>query len=253
MPAFSRSADFALDKPAGQPCVNLLADHRCSIHDTLRDRGFAGCTVYDCFGAGQHVVQRTFGGRSWQDSPELAAAMFPAYQRMRDLHELLWYLADALGRPETEPVHDALLAAQTRVTALTDLDADALAAVDSEGCRREVDPVLTRASELVRGPSRRPAERRGADLVGRDLSGADLVGANLRGAYLIGANLRGADLRGADVIGADLRGADVHGADLSSTLYLTAFQVNAARGDAATALPPSIGRPGHWRASKHRR
>ena len=125
MPAFSRSADFAIDKPAGQPCVNLLADHRCTIHDTLRDKGFAGCTVYDCFGAGQHVVQQTFGGRSWQDSPEVAAAMFPAYRRMRDLHELLWYLADALGRPETEPVHDALLAAQSRITALTDLDADA--------------------------------------------------------------------------------------------------------------------------------
>ena len=253
MPAFTRSTDFAIDKPAGQPCVNLLADQRCSIHDTLRDKGFAGCTVYDCFGAGQHVVQQTFEGRSWRDSPEVAAAMFPAYRRMRDLHELLWYLADALGRPEAEPVHDAVRAAQARIGALTDLDADALTDVDTEACRRDVDPVLTRASELVRGPSRRPAERRGADLVGRDLAGVDLQGANLRGAYLIGTDLRGADLRGADVIGADLRGADVGGADLSSTLYLTQFQLNAAHGDSATALPPTVERPGHWRRSKHRR
>jgi uncharacterized protein YjbI with pentapeptide repeats len=61
-PAFSASADFAIDKDAGCPCPNLQADFRCAIHDRLRQRGFAGCTVYDCFGAGQKVAQVTFGG-----------------------------------------------------------------------------------------------------------------------------------------------------------------------------------------------
>ena len=30
---FSRSADFAIDKPAGEACPNLSADFRCGIHD----------------------------------------------------------------------------------------------------------------------------------------------------------------------------------------------------------------------------
>ena len=68
-PAFSASADFALDKPAGQPCPNLGADSRCGIHRDLRQRGFPGCTVFDCFGAGQQVAQVTFGGRDWRAGP----------------------------------------------------------------------------------------------------------------------------------------------------------------------------------------
>ena len=32
VPAFARSSDFAVDKPAGTPCVHLAADHRCGIH-----------------------------------------------------------------------------------------------------------------------------------------------------------------------------------------------------------------------------
>ncbi|MRT44737.1 pentapeptide repeat-containing protein, partial [Xylella fastidiosa subsp. multiplex] len=50
---FTASADFAIDKEAGRPCPNLRTDHRCGIHARLRDKGFTGCTVYDCFGAGQ--------------------------------------------------------------------------------------------------------------------------------------------------------------------------------------------------------
>ena len=53
-PAFAASADFAIDKPAGQACPHLAGDFRCGIHDELRPRGFPGCTVYDCFGAGAH-------------------------------------------------------------------------------------------------------------------------------------------------------------------------------------------------------
>ena len=71
-PAFAASADFALDKPAGQPCPNLQQDLRCGIHAELRPRGFPGCTAYDCFGAGQQVSQVTFGGRDWRGAPATA-------------------------------------------------------------------------------------------------------------------------------------------------------------------------------------
>jgi len=45
------------DKPAGRPCPNLGADFGWGIHDSLRKRGFPGCAVFDCFGAGQQVIQ----------------------------------------------------------------------------------------------------------------------------------------------------------------------------------------------------
>src|SRR5919199_3468640 len=104
-PAFARSADFAIDKPAGRPCPHLRTDLRCGIHDRLRPEGFPGCDVFDCFGAGQQVVQVTFGGRSWQGAPDLAAAMFAALPVMRQLHEMLWYLAEVLALPAAAALH----------------------------------------------------------------------------------------------------------------------------------------------------
>jgi len=68
----------------------------------------------------------------------------------------------------------------------------------------------------------------------------------LRGAYLIGADLRGADLRLADVIGVDFRGADIRGADLTESIFLIQSQLDSAKGDARTRLPPSAVRPTHW-------
>ena len=88
-PAFAASADFAIDKAAGQPCPNLRPDFGCGIHDELRPRGFRGCTVYDCFGAGQQVAQVTFGGRDWRGAPHTAGEMFAVFAVMRQLHELL--------------------------------------------------------------------------------------------------------------------------------------------------------------------
>lgn len=115
--------------------------------------------------------------------------------------------------------------------------------------------LLLHTSELVREDARRihvnnPVRKkiggRGADLIGAKLKGADLRYANLRGAYLIAADLRGADLRAADLIGADFRDTDLRGADLTDSIFLTQAQLNAAKGDANTKLPPSLSHPTHW-------
>jgi uncharacterized protein YjbI with pentapeptide repeats len=246
-PAFSASADFAIDKAAGEACPNLQPDFRCGIHDRLRQRGFAGCAVYDCFGAGQKVAQVTFGGRDWRRTPRIAARMFEVFTVMRQLHELLWYLTEALTLRPARPLQEELGRALDETERLTHSGPDALLDLDVAAHRRAVNALLLRASELVRAEARRKAvDHRGADLIGRDLSGADLRAANLRGTYLIGADLRGSDLRMADLTGADLRGADLSGADLSESIFLTQAQLDAAKGDGDTKLPPSLTRPAHW-------
>lgn len=244
---FAASADFAIDKDAGRPCPNLRPDFRCGIHSELRPRGFTGCTVFDCFGAGQKVSQVTFGGQDWRQAPGSARQMFDVFPVMRQLQELLWYLAEALARPAARPVHAELRAALEKTERLTGGSAEELTALDVPSHRGEVNALLLRTSELVRAgvPGRRK-ERRGADLMGARLKGANLRGANLRGAYLIAADLTGADLRTADLIGADLRAADLAGADLTGALFLTQSQLNAAKGDAATELPQTLSRPAHW-------
>ncbi|MER5452909.1 pentapeptide repeat-containing protein [Streptomyces sp. NPDC002764] len=245
---FAASADFALDKPAGTPCPNLRDDHRCGIHARLRQEGFTGCTVYDCFGAGQQVSQITFGGQDWRTGPrERARQMFDVFPVVRQLHELLWYLTEALELPAARPVHADLRRALDQTRELTGLTSDELAGLDVGAHRQEVNVLLLRTSELVRAGVRgRKKDRRGADLMGARLKGADLRGANLRGAYLIAADLTGADLRYADLIGADLRDADLTDADLTGAFFLTQPQLTAARGSAGTRLPGSVTRPAHW-------
>ncbi|MFC0215517.1 pentapeptide repeat-containing protein [Paenibacillus chartarius] len=256
--AFAASIDFAIDKAAGTPCRNLQDDYRCGIHGKLRQQGFRGCTVFECFGAGQHVSQVTFGGRDWRQAPETAKPMFEVFPVMRQLHELLWYLASALTLQTTQPLHHALHQLFHETERCVHLPADALMELDVAAHRAKVSDLLFETSELVRSEARkqdrnpprsRKAYGRGADLVGAKLRGADLRYANLRGAYLIAADLREANLRFADLIGADLRDTDLRGADLTNCLFLTQAQLNAAQGDAHTKLPPAFVRPAHWSAA----
>jgi hypothetical protein len=235
VPAFVRSADFAFDKPSGVACPNLAApdagDFGCSIHAELPERGFRGCTVYDCFGAGQRVVQDHFGGRDWVGSTKERGEMFATFEVVERLHELLWYLGDVLERPAAAPLRSELEGLRDAV----ERAAAEPAGVDVERYQARADVLLGEASALVRRPV--GADLRSHDLAGADLKERDLLAASLRGAVLIGADLRDVDLGDADLLGADVRAADLRGADLSQTLFLTRLQVAAMRVDETTLLP----------------
>ncbi|HKW22793.1 MAG TPA: pentapeptide repeat-containing protein [Ktedonobacterales bacterium] len=245
-PTFAVSADFAINKKAGKPCPNLQADFRCGIHTQLRQKGFRGCTVYDCFGAGQKISQITFAGQDWRQAPDIAEPMFHVFSVMRSLHELLWYLTEALTLLAAAPLYDEIQHALAETERLTHGNADELAQLDMAAHGREVNRLLLRASELARAEIQPQKDFARADLIGAKLQGADLRGANLREAYLIAADLRNADLRLADVIGADFRDTDLSGADLTGCVFLIQSQLVAAKGDDATKLPPAFTRPAHW-------
>jgi uncharacterized protein YjbI with pentapeptide repeats len=248
VPAFSKSTEFAIDKPARSACPNLGVDSRCGIHEQLRPRGFAGCTVYDCFGAGQQVSQVTFGGVDWRTSASTAEQMFAVFPVMRTLREVLSYVVEARGWPLPAALAAELSTIRDELSALTRADAAALLAVDVDQLRGAANVLLLQASESRRADQ--PAtsvDQRGAVLIGTSLRGRDLRGASFRGAQLIAADLRDADLRLADLIGADLRGADLSGADLGDALFLTQSQLDAARGDGMTELDDRFTRPLHWR------
>jgi hypothetical protein len=95
--AFQKGDDFAIDKPAGEPCPNLDRQHRCNIHADLKDNGFGGCIEFECAGAGQRVTQMRFNGESWQDAPELVFAMIKDFHNLKPLHERMTQLVDAGG------------------------------------------------------------------------------------------------------------------------------------------------------------
>jgi hypothetical protein len=253
--AFAKTADFPVDKAAGEPCVNLDDRDGCRIHPHLRERGFKGCTVFDCFGAGQKVSRRTFAGRSWRDDPEVRRQMFSTFPIVRRLHELLWYLDEAIALVEPEGDATRWTRAFEHVRLLSDRSAAELVELDVDAEYDAVRDLLVEASEIARASVVRPTTRRGgrgpalgpgSDLMGARLAGADLRGLTLRGSVAIAADLSDADLALCDVLGVDLRDADLRGADLGAAVYLTQMQVNSARGDAGTVLPAGFERPSHW-------
>lgn len=252
---FTASEGFPVDKVAGKPCINLQVDFRCLIHNQLAERRLKGCMSYDCFGAGQKVAQSTYDGRDWRSFPELSCQMFAVFSIMRELHEMLWYLTEALMLEINSNVWDRIKQLKEETERLTYLDANSLVAPDLPLQREKVKILINRTFENVTNqipgnkkgslPHRKSISGR-ADLIGADLKNTNLRGMDLRGAFLVAADFRGNDLSFTNLIGADLRDADIRGTNLERSLFLTQSQINAAKGDCSTRLPFWIEPPAKW-------
>jgi len=252
---FSKSDGFPFDKKTGTPCSHLKSDFKCKIHQDLRKNGLKGCTAYDCFGAGQKVAQVTYGGNDWRQSPQFSSQMYDVFLMMRQLHEMFWYLSDALNQIATDSIKDELRLMIKETEQLTNLDAETILQIDIDRHRMKVNGLLRQANELVKksvesnkqiNSKNKKSLMSGCQFLGANLTKTNLIGANFAGALLIAANLRNTDLTGANLIGADLRDADIRGANLSKSLFLTQSQVNVARGDSHTKLPNTLDRPSYW-------
>ena len=241
---YAKSADFGFDKDGGVPCKSLTKDYRCEIHNNLRTKGFRGCTVYDCFGAGQKVSQHTYEGIDWRGDSALGNEMFQVFLIMQQLSEMLYFINEALSRKEVQSLYHELKNAYDETERLTNLEANKIRSLDVPCHRAKVNALLLKTSELVR---KNKNTNKGKDFIGANLRGKDLSRQNLRGALLIAADLRNADLRFADLIGADIRDTDLRGANLIGSIFLTQVQVNSAKGDKYTKLPSALKRPEHWK------
>lgn len=89
--SFDASEDFAFTKAAGVRCPHLTPRSRCAIHGELAARGFSGCAIYDCYGAGPRVTRDLAGAP--------ARLRDEAFRILRVIHELLWLLTEAAKLP----------------------------------------------------------------------------------------------------------------------------------------------------------
>lgn len=256
---FSKADGFPNDKKAGTPCVNLQSSFTCSEHKNLRKKGLKGCTGYDCFGAGQKVAQLTFEGKDWKEFKDLQNQMFEVFVIMRQLHEMLWYLGDALTFVSNKNIKDQLNSRIQEIEQLTKLDANSIMNIDIEKYRIKVNSILRMTNEIVKdkisqykinNSKNKKNLKLGYDFIGANLTDTNLTGANFAGALLIASNMKNTDLKGANLIGADLRDADIRGANLEDAIFLTQYQINTAIGNCKTKLPKSLERPPHWEIEK---
>jgi Pentapeptide repeats (8 copies) len=268
---FKASPSFAIDKQPGVPCPNLQTDFGCTIYSTLRPNGFAGCTAYTCFGAGQRISQEMFGRTDWREAPETAGLMFQTLPIVRQLNELLWFVTEALARCAPGPEYPELLGLLRETERMAALQPNEMSWGEVDHHCQIGESLLSRVSVAIRaaelpvmpdGPAltasvelpegvRRGADLHGAYLRGADLSGADLLHADLRsadlwGAVLVNADISGADLRYADLMGTNLGRANLTGANLTGAIFLTQGQLELADGSPRTILPAPLQIPAHW-------
>lgn len=53
--------------------------------------------------------QVTYGGVNWRNNPYIAKEMVDVFPLMQQLHEMLYYLNEALSLEVTMPIHQKLL------------------------------------------------------------------------------------------------------------------------------------------------
>ena len=248
---FSKSEGFPVDKIAGKPCINLNDDFKCKVHKDLNIKGLKGCLAYDCFGAGQKVSQVTYSGESWRDNPHTSKEMYEVFVIVRQLHEMLWYLTEAISLQSDLEIKKNVQSLIQKTEEFTKSNSQAILKIDLISHRFEVNKFLLETKKSIRNKVKKKNSnhlkaKNKFSLMGKDLRKTELIGEDLSGSFLIAANLSGVDLSFTDLIGADLRDTNIRGADLSNSIYLTQAQINSAKGDYNTRLPKSLIRPSHW-------
>ncbi|MCO7120422.1 pentapeptide repeat-containing protein [Ihubacter massiliensis] len=247
---FSKSEGFPSNKKAGKPCPNLLSDFRCKIHSQLSQEGLKGCIAYDCFGAGQKVTQMIYSGSAWKTMPpDRAQEMFDVFIRVYQLHQILWYLIEALSLTAAQKHKNELKGLILKIqTTVGNSPAD-ICSCDIEAYRKRVNHVLKEVGDSV-GESvggNKTGKLDESEYLGRQFGKADLSGQDFSMALMIASDLSGCKLRGTNFLGADLRDTDLSNADLSESIFLTQMQINEAKGNKHTRLPDWLERPDHWK------
>ena len=207
-----------------------------------------GCLAYDCFGAGQRVTRVCYPDRNWMDDPDLAGEIFEVFLIMVQLHQMQWYLVQAIPLAGDQPLISELEALLLENEEMAARSPGEILKLDVESYRKKVNKALRTVCGLTgAGSSGKEGSR---DYIGRDFRRSNLDGKDFSMSLLIAANLAGCSLGGTNFLGADLRDADIRNADLSKSLFLTQMQINSAIGDSRTMLPPYIHRPEGWAGNR---
>lgn len=260
---FSKHDGFPTDKQAGVPCPNLAQDYTCSIHENLSEQGLKGCISYECFGAGQQVSLVTYGGgQGWKAQGadhSSSEQMFNVFLIMKQLHEMCWYLYEALSYEIPTTLADDVQYLLNETEKATLASPDELQTFDLFVHHNKISAIINQVTQSIQAHTRQVLSKTNGlkenkilntkqkrDFIGANLTKKELRCADLRGCLLIAVNLEGADLCGTNLIGADLRDANLRGANLTQSLFLTQSQINGAKGDKYTNLPASLSRPAHW-------
>ncbi|MCW3491574.1 pentapeptide repeat-containing protein [Dethiobacter alkaliphilus] len=241
---FLQTAGFPEDKAGGKPCMNLMPNYRCKIYSQLAQKGMKGCLAYDCFGAGQKVTQVCCPHSDWRTDPKQSATIFAVFSIVFQLHQMLWYLIEALSVNTDETVASEIERLIQENQQMTEQESDKILSLDVEKYKTKVNKVLKKVCRVI---AVNPVESQDdKDFLGKDFNKCNLDGSDFSMSLMIAANFEGCSIRGANFLGTDMRDANIKNADLRESMFLTQMQINSTRGNSNTKLPANLSRPSIW-------
>ena len=244
---FSKIDGFPENKVAGKPCKKLKNEYLCKIHHELEKRNMKGCIGYDCFGAGQHVTQAIYKGKTWQTSQEQAQEIFDVFIIIFQLYQIRYFLEEAkLVIPAKRLWNDIQNLINENET-LSNYTPQNILNIDVESYRNRVNIILKQVCTSIRKCLKNNDNRRLTDFLGRSFKKKDMSGLDLSMKLLIATNFDSCIFDGTIFLGADTRDADFSNADLSESVFLTQGQINSAKGNRSTKLPKHLDYPITWK------
>lgn len=140
---------FPEDKEAGIPCKNLMPNFHCATHGKLAKDKMRGCMAYDCFGAGQMVTQICYPDQNWRTSPNRANEIFQVFLTIFQLHQMLWYLIEAMSAVSESHLAPDIEALIVKNEQMTSLCPDEILSLDIEKHRLDVNQILKKVIKRI--------------------------------------------------------------------------------------------------------
>lgn len=241
-----KSDGFPKDKPIGEPCINLMDDFKCRIHNDLERMGMRGCIGYDCFGAGQYLTEQIYGGVTWQTQPEKTKEICDMYVLVYRLFQLRFFLYESKKLASSESLLPEIAGVLRENEKICKSSIKEILQYPIDAYQNKVNHVL-KESCLALNKYLGIKKNMGNNFINRNFEGKDFSGVDFNMKILIESNFKNCIFKGATFIGTDTRNANFDGADLREAVFLSQGQVNAAKGSRRTKLPKHLRYPDTWR------
>ncbi|KAB3533275.1 hypothetical protein F8154_10990 [Alkaliphilus pronyensis] len=206
-----------------------------------------GCIGYDCFGAGKHVTQFIYKGKTWQTSKEQAKEIFDVFVIIFQLYQIRYFLEESKiiipAKGLWSDIQNLINENETLCNSIPQIILD----IDMEIYRNKVNIILKQVCECVIKCFKSSGNNRFTEFFGKSFKKRDMSGLDLSMKLLIAANFDSCIFNGSIFLGTDTRDANFSNADLREAVFLTQGQINSAKGNRNTKLPSHLDYPVTWK------
>lgn len=244
---FSKVDGFPENKVAGKACIKLKNNYYCKIHNELEKKNMKGCIGYDCFGAGQHVTQHIYIGKTWSDSPECAQEIFDVFIIIFQLYQIRYFLEESILIVSAKNLGDNIQKLINENKSICNDIPQNIINFDIECYRSKVNIILKQVSSSILKKFKNVDNAKSIDFLGRSFKKKDMSGLDLSMKLLIATNFDSCIFEGTNFLGADTRDTNFSNADLREAVFLTQGQINSAKGNRNTKLPQYLDYPVTWK------